>query len=182
MNEKKLIGKSRYLSLILRHDPGSIGMDLDREGWAELRELFERTTAAGNPLDAAVLAGIMELPGKKRFELSADGRRVRAMQGHSAAGVDLAYEPVTPPESLYHGTADRFLDSIREKGLLPGKRHLVHLSPDTGTAMIVGRRHGRPVALTIAALAMHATGREFYLAGNGVWLTGEVPAEFIRFP
>jgi putative RNA 2'-phosphotransferase len=86
---------------------------------------------------------------------------------------------VGPPERLYHGTATRFLESIRAQGLVAGSRHHVHLSPDVETATTVGRRHGKPVVLTVTAGAMHAQGFIFHRADNGVWLTASVPANFL---
>jgi putative RNA 2'-phosphotransferase len=116
---------------------------------------------------------------KQRFALSPDGSRIRANQGHSVE-VDLGLDPRTPPEVLYHGTASRFVDSIRGSGLHAGSRTHVHLSSDVETARRVGQRHGSPVVLTIAAGRMHRDGRAFYRSENGVWLTAAVPAEYIE--
>jgi putative RNA 2'-phosphotransferase len=124
---------------------------------------------------------VVETSDKKRFALSADGERIRASQGHSVE-VELGYEPATPPAVLYHGTVDRFLDSIREKGLIKGERHHVHLSADAATAAKVGARRGRAVVLTIDAAGMAREGLLFYISANAVWLTDHVPARFIGFP
>lgn len=102
------------------------------------------------------------------------------MQGHSHAAVAIAYAPAVPPAVLYHGTASRFLDSIRERGLVPGSRHHVHLSARCATALEVGRRYGSPVLLEIDARDMHLAGHLFHQAENGVWLTERVPVRFIR--
>jgi putative RNA 2'-phosphotransferase len=83
-----------------------------------------------------------------------------------------------PPAILYHGTATRFLESIREQGLKAGSRHHVHLSLDVSTAVSVGKRYGKPVVLKIQAMRMHQRGFKFFLAENEVWLTDIVPAEF----
>jgi putative RNA 2'-phosphotransferase len=96
--------------------------------------------------------------------------------------VELGLQPRTPPEVLYHGTADRSVESIRRDGLRPGRRTHVHLSADEETAVAVGRRHGRPVVLRVLAGQMHAAGHAFYRSDNGVWLTDAVPPEHIRFP
>nr|WP_308602047.1 RNA 2'-phosphotransferase [Massilia sp. Dwa41.01b] len=87
-----------------------------------------------------------------------------------------------PPPQLYHGTATRFLDAIREEGLRPGSRHHVHLSPDHATAVEVGARHGKPVVLRVDAATMHADGLRFYQADNGVWLTESVPPGYLDVP
>ena len=87
-----------------------------------------------------------------------------------------------PPEILFHGTATRFIDSIKEQGLRRGTRLYVHLSPDEHTAISVGRRHGNPVVLTVKALHMHEKGFKFFRSDSGIWLTNSVPAEYNIFP
>lgn len=166
---------SKFLSYVLRHKPDAIGLSLDPEGWANVHELIAK---ADIPLDLAMLQEVVNSSDKKRFAISSDGLSIRANQGHSIA-VDLGLEPVEPPELLYHGTAVRFLDSIREKGLMPQNRQYVHLSAETGTALKVGQRHGKPVVLRIHALRMHRKGHQFLQAQNGVWLTKVVPTEAI---
>lgn len=182
MNSKQLVGMSKFISLVLRHDPGAIGLSLDRAGWADLDELVEKANASGQPLSRAVIGEIMELNDKRRFELSPDGLRIRALHGHSVREVDMAYEPAVPPATLYHGTATRFLDSIRTEGLHSGQRRLVHLSADRETAIEVGQRHGKPAVLVILAGQMHAAGFEFYQTASGVWLTEKAPVRYIEFP
>lgn len=118
---------------------------------------------------------------KQRFAFSADGLQIRASQGHSV-DVDLALPPTEPPSTLYHGTAERFVASIRTHGLRPGSRNHVHLSADDVTARKVGQRHGTPVVLEVRAQAMSAAGHTFYRSANGVWLTEGVPTEYIAFP
>jgi putative RNA 2'-phosphotransferase len=92
------------------------------------------------------------------------------------------YEAAEPPALLYHGTAVRFVDSIRAEGLRKMGRHHVHLSADDVTARAVGQRHGKPAVLVIDAAAMAAAGIAFYVSTNKVWLVEHVPAPFIRFP
>jgi putative RNA 2'-phosphotransferase len=83
-------------------------------------------------------------------------------------------------EYLYHGTAGRFLNSIRQQGLTRQRRQYVHLSPDPETAVEVGRRHGSPVVLKINAKAMYRDGFVFYISENGVWQCGNVPWKYIE--
>ena len=115
---------------------------------------------------------------KQRFAFSADGQCLRANQGHSIA-IDLNLPPVEPPETLYHGTAVQFLDSIRTHGLQSGKRQYVHLSRLESTALQVGQRHGKAIVLRIRAQEMANQGYHFFCAENGVWLTAAVPPQFI---
>ena len=175
---KYLTGKSKFLSYVLRHAPGSIGLTLDENGWTGVDELLSKAAGAGMTIDRETLDEIVATSEKKRFTLSEDGTRIRAAQGHSVE-VALDLEPIEPPETLYHGTATRFLDSIRAEGLRPGSRQQVHLSANEATATAVGQRHGKPVVLSVAAGEMHRRGHAFFRADNGVWLTDSVPPQFL---
>jgi putative RNA 2'-phosphotransferase len=172
---------SKFLSLVLRHEPEKIGITLDENGWTDCQALVEAAGRHGKHFDQAILLKVVRSSDKQRFALSEDGHRIRANQGHSVK-VDLALEAQTPPEHLYHGTVARFLDAIRETGLQKGERHHVHLSPELVTATKVGERRGQPIILTIRAAEMSAAGYPYYLSANGVWLTDAVPPEFIDFP
>jgi putative RNA 2'-phosphotransferase len=176
-----LVQLSKFLSLVLRHKPEEIGLTLDPNGWAGVDELIRLANARGRQFTRPLLEEIVAGNDKQRFAFSPDGERIRASQGHSVE-VDLALSPAAPPELLYHGTATRFLASIRTQGLIPGSRQHVHLSQDEATARKVGERHGRPAILTIAAQTMSAAGHLYYLSANNVWLTPHVPVEFIEFP
>jgi putative RNA 2'-phosphotransferase len=176
--DRALVGTSKFLSKVLRHAPGSVGLRLDEAGWAEVEELLAAAARAGVALDRPTLERVVGENDKQRFAFSADGRRIRASQGHSVE-VELGLEPREPPETLYHGTAEHNLESIRREGLRPGRRTHVHLSADPDTAVAVGRRHGRPVVLRVAAGRMHRAGHAFYRSDNGVWLTGAVPPDAI---
>lgn len=172
---------SKFLSLILRHKPEEIGLTLDQNGWAEVEELIRLTNRHGIRLTRSMLEQVVAESDKQRFALSEDGQRIRANQGHSV-DVDLALPPSQPPELLYHGTASRFVESIRRSGLHAAGRRHVHLSPDVPTAMRVGQRHGKPVVLIVRSNEMASAGHTFFVSANGVWLTEKVPVEFITFP
>lgn len=170
-----LIHVSKFLSYVLRHKPDAIGLMLDPEGWADIEELV---TKADITITRDLLHKVVRTSDKKRFTISEDGLSIRANQGHSIK-VDLGLTATEPPELLFHGTATRFLESIKERGLLPQNRQYVHLSTDKETAFEVGQRHGKPVVLTISALQLHEQGHQFFQARNGVWLTEMVPAKTI---
>ncbi len=181
MTDKEIIRTSKFLSLVLRHEPERVGLKLDSAGWVGVAEMLEAVNRHGASLTLDQLKHIVATSDKKRFAFSEDGTRIRASQGHSIE-VDLQYAPQVPPELLYHGTATRFLDSIREKGLLKMDRHHVHLSAKTAVTVQVGARHGRPALLIIRAGDMHQAGHVFYRSANGVWLVDHVPPQFIQFP
>lgn len=176
---KPLEKTSKFLSLVLRHEPDRIGLQLDNQGWASIDELLAKASTH-LPLTEELLQRVVSTSDKKRFAISEDGRRIRANQGHSVQ-VELGLQPQTPPGTLYHGTATRFLDSIRQQGLLRGERHHVHLSAHIDTALAVGKRHGQAVMLTVKAAQMQQAGHVFFCSDNGVWLTEHVPVEFIVF-
>lgn len=176
---KLLTETSKFLSYVLRHEPQSIGLSLDTEGWASVDALIAAAAQHGRTLDRPLIEQVVATSEKKRFSLSADGSSIRAVQGHSTDSVAISFEERVPPAVLYHGTATRFLESIRAQGLLPGSRHHVHLAEDVQTATSVGQRYGKPVVLTIAASAMHEQGFKFFQAENGVWLTARVQPIFL---
>lgn len=180
--KKNLIRSSKFLSLVLRHQPDLLNLELDSKGWLEIDSLILRAQEAGHSLSRGVITEVVDSNDKQRFELSEDGLRIRARQGHSVRGVDPDLQSVTPPATLYHGTVARFLPSIRQNGLLKQSRNHVHLSAETQTAIVVANRRGEAVVLAIDAAAMAHAGHTFFLSANGVWLTEDVPSEFIAFP
>lgn len=174
-----VVRASKFLSLVLRHKPETIGITLDPQGWVDVEVLL---AAMGARLDRATLLRVVAENNKKRFEFSQDGLRIRASQGHTLT-VDLGYEAQDPPDVLYHGTPTSVLPAIREGGLKKMDRHAVHLSEDETTAQVVGSRRGQSVVLLVLAGTMHWNGYgKFYKSTNGVWLTDHVPSDFIIFP
>jgi putative RNA 2'-phosphotransferase len=169
---------SKLLSLVLRHDPGRIGIELDGHGWVAVPALLSALDAHGSTLSRERLASIVASSDKQRFALDEAADRIRANQGHSV-DVDLGLAGSTPPARLYHGTPTRNLDSILRTGLDRRARHAVHLSPDVGTARRVGARRGDHAVLVVDAAAMHADGHAFSVSDNGVWLVGSVPARYL---
>lgn len=174
-----LIKTSKFLSLVLRHKPEEIGITLDQNGWVSVSELLDACNKHGVAITLEELETVVATSDKKRFAFNEDHSMIRANQGHSVE-VDLGYKPQEPPEILYHGTADRFLSSIMEIGLVKGNRHHVHLSKDIETAAKVGQRHGKPVVLIVKSGVMHRQGQSFFISDNGVWLTESVPPAFIE--
>jgi putative RNA 2'-phosphotransferase len=175
---KDLVRISKFLSLVLRHKPEELGLELDAAGWVPVNDLLEAAALRGVKISNEQLDEVVRTNDKKRFALSDDGRMIRASQGHSVE-VELGYEQAAPPPVLYHGTVERFLPSIREQGLIKGNRQHVHLSPDVETAIAVGKRRGRPVVLKVSSGQMQADGFAFYLSANGVWLTDHIPIRYL---
>lgn len=178
MNETEKKKISKFLSLILRHQPETINLVLDENGWADVNELIAKSARNKIYFTSEELDEVVETNNKKRFAFNEDKTKIRANQGHSI-DVDLALKAQQPPEFLYHGTAEINLSSILEKGIEKRSRQHVHLSGDKETAAKVGMRHGKPVILTIRTGFMFQEGIEFYLSENGVWLTDFVDAKYI---
>jgi len=170
---------SKFLSYVLRHKPESIGIALDENGWVEVSVLLEASNAAGKNISMELLKEIVESNDKKRFAFNEAEDRIRASQGHSIKNIDLALDEIRPPEILYHGTVEKFLEAIEKTGLQKMNRQHVHLSATKETATRVGSRRGKPIVLEVRALNMHKAGHKFYRSANGVWLTNTVPWEYI---
>ena len=178
MDKERATRISKYLSLVLRHEPAAASVTLDAEGWVSVEELLTGAARHGFTFTFAELNHVVQTSDKQRFALSPDAQRIRANQGHSVS-VELNLTQETPPELLYHGTVERFLSSIMSKGLEKRARQHVHLSPDIITASRVGSRRGKPVILKIAAANMHSAGFSFFRSANDVWLTDHVPPQYI---
>lgn len=179
MDSKEKEKVSKFLSLVLRHKPEVIKMQLDINGWADVNDLIVKSQQAGVDLNFETLVDIVDTSEKARFAFNESRNRIRANQGHSLT-VDLEFSPVEPPEILYHGTATRFVSSIMETGLRKGERHHVHLSKDLATALSVGKRHGKPHIWKVFSGLMYKAGFQFYISKNGVWLTENVPVTYLE--
>jgi len=176
MLSKAITKKSKYLSLLLRHDPGQAGLTLDNAGWTYVRALLH---AVGWSM--AELEEIVSTDEKKRYEFDQYKTKIRASQGHSV-DVDLGYEIKVPPEYLYHGTSRDNLSDIKSKGLLKMDRHDVHMFADKDLALdIAKKRRKNPVVLTISSGKMSTDGFQFKLSTNNVWLVERVPPPYLRF-
>ena len=169
---------SKFISLILRHKPETIGITLDEHGWADVADLIAGVNRT-HPLTVELLEQIVAEDEKQRYSFNADKTLIRANQGHSIP-VDVELEEVMPPDTLYHGTGEKYTSSIDVQGLIPKSRLYVHLSGDVETARKVGQRHGKPVIYLVKSGEMHKAGFPFFRSVNDVWLTKQVPARFLE--
>jgi putative RNA 2'-phosphotransferase len=179
MDEKRLTRISKFLSKHLRHAPHEIGLQLQSGGWVEIEELLDACAKHGLPISRADLDEVVTRNDKQRFSFDQSSTRIRANQGHSVE-VDLQLSAQTPPDVLYHGTAAHIAPHVWRDGLQKMRRHHVHLSRDIQTARKVGARHGKPLVFEVDAKTMSAEGFEFFVSDNGVWLTNEVPPQYLK--
>lgn len=170
---------SRYMSLILRHKPDVIGISLDEHGWANVEELIQGIAKNNPGFNKEILEEIVRTDNKQRYSFNDDKTLIRANQGHSIP-VDVELEEKEPPEYLYHGTGEKYVESINRQGLIPKSRLYVHLSKNVKTAESVGERHGRSTVYLVHSGKMYKDGYKFYLSANGVWLTKKVPVEYLQ--
>lgn len=164
--------------MILRHQPEKIGLQLDKNGWAFVKDILEKSKLK---FTIENLEEIVITNDKQRFSFNDDKTKIRANQGHSLKEVNLELKAITPPTFLFHGTVNKFIDAIKTEGLKKMKRQYVHLSQDKETAIKVGSRRGKPIILNVRTLEMQSQGYQFYKSENGVWLTENVPPNFIDF-
>lgn len=168
---------SKTLSYILRHKPQDFNLEMDGQGWVNVQNLVDRLC-----INIPTLVGIVNEDSKGRYEFNSDSSCIRATQGHSVE-VDLSLKELSKPEqgTIYHGTAERYVSSIIDKGLLKSSRQYVHLSQDLSVAKDVGKRHGKPVVLVLDTDQMYADGVKLYLSSNNVVLCDYVDPKYIKF-
>lgn len=171
---------SKEISYALRHAPWEYELELDCQGWVVLDQLVYSLNESSkfHGLTEADVLKMIEASEKKRHEVI-EGK-IRALYGHSVP-MKIQKTPAEPPEVLYHGTAQRFVDSITNSGLKPSGRQYVHLSQDIKTALVVGkRRDSKPVILRVQALKAWEDGIMFYHGNEKVWLADLIPSNFIK--
>lgn len=178
MNEKEETKISKFMSMVLRHKPETIGLTLGKDGWVNVYEFIKAMNEHGHNIDMVGLKNIIEKDTKGRYSLDPKENFIRANQGHSAP-VDMEFKEVIPPKTLFHGTNKKVVDLIFKMGLQKMTRHHVHLSLKEDVAVAVGSRRGSPVVLEVDAEQMHHDGFKFFISENGVYLTDSVPAKYL---
>lgn len=169
---------SKFISLVLRHKPEVLGISINEHAWTDTKILVEKLNER-QAFNMAMLEEIVRTDNKQRYSFNEDKTLIRANQGHSIP-VDPDLEARTPPSILWHGTGTKFVESINRTGLLRQNRQYVHLSDNPDTAKTVGRRHGKPALYMIHTENMTKNGYKFLISQNGVWLTKEVPPEYLE--
>lgn len=184
MTNKQKQSFSKYLSYILRHNPGELGLKLQDNGWLEIELLLNALNKDKEPIyTMQLLEEIVAEDNKQRYSISGDGKFIRANQGHSIKDLKMDFKIVRLgelPDTLYHGTSQDNANKIFESGEIKAmERQLVHLSGDIQTATKVGKRHGKLEILHIDAKAMVLEGYVIYMSDNNIYLVNKVPVKFI---
>lgn len=178
--KEKHIQLSRFLSLILRHKPEVVGLNLDSQGYIPIKELINGiNTNSKYFIDEEILDEIVDTDNKQRYSYDSDKSKIKANQGHSVE-VDLDFQVCQPPNVLYHGTSEKYLNLIMNEGLKKQNRLYVHLSDNIETAKDVGSRRGKPAILSINSKQMYKDGYKFYKSENNVWLIDKVNKEYLK--
>jgi len=170
---------SKFLCVVLRHNPSAAGVEVNEHGWAKVDELIERVRSTGREIDREKLEAIVATDSKTRYSFSADGTMIRCNHGHTIP-VDLELPATQPPEFLLHGTGDVHVPSIDQQGLKPVKRMYVHMTESMEMAVSVGSRHGKPVLYRVHSGAMARDGYVFYRSASQIWLTDRVPKGYLE--
>ena len=171
---------SKEVSYALRHVPWEYELELDSDGWVSVDQLISsfRNSEEWKGLTEEDLVKMVSLSEKKRHEIK--NGKIRAFYGYSIP-MKISKEIGNPPKFLYHGTSVNFLPEIKSNGLKPMSRQYVHLSEDTDTARLVGKRkEGDTIILVIDTELAQSKGVTFYVGNDKVWLSDYIPPEFIR--
>ena len=81
-----LTGLSKFISLILRHNPQVIGIELDEHGWADVEELLAGINKTRN-ITMDMLEEIVRTDEKQRYSFNEDKALIRANQGQDRKSV-----------------------------------------------------------------------------------------------
>jgi putative RNA 2'-phosphotransferase len=173
MHPKQL---SKFLALVLRHQPQKLDLKLDRGGWADTEQLIQNMQSRGMNVDLDAIREVVAptTNNGSNYQKTANasgltrGTPSRLTWGSYHRRPCLTLSWYSRPKPAFHP----------RKSLLPGKRQHVHLSLDQETARQVGQRHGKPIIFTVNTQAMAADGLSFYCSENGVWLTDHVPPKY----
>lgn len=179
LSNRKMSALGKFSAYILRHGAHKEGISVDSHGWISIEQLMEKASSQGHSCDLDDIQDMVRLDNKGRYQISPDGLFIRALQGHSSEVVNIDFKVTEPPRYLFHGTATRFLESIKETGINKAQRQYVHLSDNLQTAAAVGKRHGNLVILRVDSQQMYQNGCVFYLSENNVWLTDFVDPDYI---
>ncbi len=168
---------TRSLAYMLRHQPEEFDLELDDEGYGEMKDVLHALTErTGEEIEEDDVLEAIDSGGRKRYEV-VDGR-IRALYGHSFS-TDPG-EPSEPPEFLYVGVGSRDADRATDRGLRGGRRAFLHLALDFDEAQEMGRRIAPDYAVvTVRALDAWEDDVLFY-DRHSLFLSEEIPTDYLE--
>lgn len=181
MNDEELDRLSRTLAGVLRHFPERFDLQVDRQGFVDLRgfvNAIQRKQRRYHWLRPHHIIAIIETDDKGRYE-HRDGM-IRATYAHSFE-VELDADSIGTPDKLYYPITLEEADIVLEVGLKPSDRKKVHLSKTVGDAVNAGRvRTEAPIILEVDSHAAAEDGIVIQKAGKTVYLTNDVPPQYLK--
>lgn len=180
MSTRERDGMARKLALVLRHAPEKFDLEMDINGWIDLRDIvkkFKDGRGRQHWLRPHHLTAISETDTKGRYEVRAN--MMRATYGHTVE-IELDLPTNDIPDSLYYPSDPEEVDNLIDVGISPGNRSHVHLSASIRSAAEAGRvHHNSPAIIEVDTARMVASGETIWHAGVTVFLTDSVAGEYL---
>jgi len=180
MSDKESDKLGRVLALVLRHAPEKFDVEMDINGWVDISTLCDGIKSQRRDfhwLRPWHFEAVTITEEKGRYEVQ--GARVRATYGHSIEiEIDLPTDDI--PEVLFYPVTPEEIDDIIKLGIKGGDRRHVHLSKSVAKAYEAGSvRIKSPSIVEVDAVRAIADGIDIYRAGKLVFLTEEVPPQYL---
>ena len=172
---------ARRLALVLRHAPEKFDLEMDINGWVDVKDIVRQFKKQGGKrnhwLRPHHLSAIVETDPKGRYDIR--GNTIRATYGHTVEiEIDLPTDNI--PDALYYPCDPVETENLLEVGISPSGRSHVHLSASIKTAAEAGHVHfALPTILEIDTAQMIAAGETIWHAGITVYLTDNTPAKYL---
>ncbi len=180
MSEEELANLSRILAGVLRHFPEKFDLDMDINGWVDIRDLAAAIKARKRSLHwlrPHHLKAIAETDEKGRYQVR--DNLIRATYGHSV-DVDLDHPSDNIPQSLYYPATQEEVEMLLENGITPTDRRYVHLSLTFADAYNAGiHRTEDPTILEVDAAAALLADVYIGRAGPTVFVSRGIPPDFV---
>ena len=172
---------ARRLALVLRHAPEKFDLEMDINGWIDLKDIIRQFKGSNKRryhwLRPHHFRAISETDPKGRYEVR--GNMIRATYGHTVE-IELDLPTDNIPGSLFFPCAPDEAENLLEVGLRPSGRAHVHLSANIRSAAEAGHVHHKlPSLLEVDTARMVASGDTIWHAGVTVYLADDVAAEYL---
>ena len=188
--DKKHSSLSKFLSLLLRHNPALLHLQLDNDGWlsCNVEELAGKIKESKDRLEWVTVQDIRDVVAsdpKGRYEINAQDM-IRATYGHSIRlnPLDNPDEAENLPEFVYYAGSNFELDTMLRLGLIPRERRdrqYLHLSVEMKDAYSVAKNYTRyPRLIRINTHEACESGIKFKQVSKFIVVCEEVPPQFLE--